>query len=176
MKLCEQADKIFNYIIIKNNPHIFNLNSESKSNSADNVNILNSNNNTLITILGGSSDSLGSYGTPGTPPSKPKNIRSNSNLYLTPSSGQSKRLASKVSNIIFNLNNLGPSGTIIVQTAFTNTINIPNVLSSALESAQQSKLLIKYLTHNNLYRGNFKYSSAIYFIYLYSLSVIVTLD
>ena len=90
MKLCEQADKIFNYIIViivKNSPHIFDLNSESKSDSADNINVLDSNNNILVTTLTGSLGSSNSHGTPGILPSKLKDIELNSNLYFIPSSG-----------------------------------------------------------------------------------------
>ena len=133
MELREQADKIFNYIIIKNGPHVFDLDSESKSNSADNINILDSDNDILVTILVDSSGSLGSHRTPGTPLSKPKNIKLDSNLYLTPSSGQSERLVSKISNIIINLGNLGPSEIIIVQTAPAGTTDIFNLLFSALK-------------------------------------------
>ena len=87
MELYEQADKIFNYIIIKNSPYIFDLNLESKSDSTNNINILNSNNNTLVTILVGSSDSLNSYRILGTPSSEPKNTELDNNLYLISSSG-----------------------------------------------------------------------------------------
>ena len=114
MKLHEQADKIFNYIIIKNDPHVFDLDSKSESNSANNINILNNNNNTLVTISAGSSGSSGSHRTPGILLSEPKNTKLGSNLYLTPSSGQSERLASEISDIITNLGNLGPSKIIII--------------------------------------------------------------
>ena len=87
MELYEQADKIFNYIIIKNGPYIFNLNSESEPNSANNINVLNSNNNTPVTILAGSLGSLNSHKTPGTPPSKLKDTKLSNNLYLIPSFG-----------------------------------------------------------------------------------------
>ena len=114
MELYEQADKIFNYIIVKNSLYIFNLNSESESDSADNINVLDSNNDTLVTTPAGSSGSLGSYRTPGTLQSEPKDTKLNSNLYFTPNSGQSERSASKVSNIITNLSDSGPSKIIIV--------------------------------------------------------------
>ena len=75
-------------IRVKNSPYIFDLNLESKSNSANNINILDSNNNnTLVTTLVGSSGSLDNYKALGKPLSKPKNTKLNSNLYLTPSSG-----------------------------------------------------------------------------------------
>ena len=180
MELYKQVDKIFNYIIIKNGLYIFDLNLESKSNSADNINILDSDDNTLVIMLIGSLGSLGSYETPGTPPSELKDTELGSNLYLISSSGQLEKLASKVSNITANLGNLGFSKIIIVQMVFTGTIDIPNLLflasESVPESAQQSESLIRHLTHNNLYRGNYKYSSAVYFIYLYPLSVVVTLS
>ena len=114
MKFCEQADKIFNYIIVKNSPHIFDLNSESESDSTNNIDILDSDDNTLVTTLVGSSGSSGSHRTPGTPPSEPKNTKLNSNLYLITSSGQSERSASKINNIITNLDNLGPSKITII--------------------------------------------------------------
>ena len=75
---------------------------ESESDSTNNINILNSNNNTLITTPAGSLGSLGSHRILGTPPSKLKNTELDSNPYLTPSSGQSKRSASKVSDISAN--------------------------------------------------------------------------
>ena len=87
MELCEQADEIFNYIMVKNGPHVFDLDSESESDSANNVDILDSDNNTLVTTPAGSLGSSGSHGTPGTPPSELKNTESDSNLYLIPSSG-----------------------------------------------------------------------------------------
>ena len=114
MKLYKQADEIFNYIIIKNGPYIFDLDSESESDSADNVNILDNDNNIPVITPAGSSGSLGSHKTPGTPPSKLKNTKLSNSLYLTPSSGQSERSASKISNIITNLGNLEPSRIIIV--------------------------------------------------------------
>ena len=101
-------------------------------------------------------------------------------IYLILSSGQSEKLVSKISNIITNLGDLGPSRIIIVQTIHAGTTDIPNLLFLILklspESAQQSKLLIKYLTRNNLYRGNYKYNSTIYFIYFYPLLIVVTLN
>ena len=87
---------------------------ESESNNADNIDILNSDDNTPVTMLIGSLGSSGSHRTPGTPPFEPKNTKLDSNLYLTPSSGQSERSVSKISNIITNLGNLGPSEIIIV--------------------------------------------------------------
>ena len=111
MKLYKQADKIFNYIIVKNSPHIFNLNLESKSDSTNNINILNSDDDTLVTILVGSLGNLDNYGTSGTPPSKLKDTELGNNLYLILSSGQLKRLVSKVSNISADL---GPFRIIIV--------------------------------------------------------------
>ena len=87
---------------------------ESESNSADNINIFNSDDNTLVTMLIGSSDSLDNHKTPGTPLSEPKNTKLDNNLYLTPSSGQSEKSASKNSNIITNLDNSEPSKIIIV--------------------------------------------------------------
>ena len=97
--------------MVKNSLHVFDLNSESESDSTNNINVLDSNDNTLVTILVGSSGSSGSHGTSGTPPSELKNTELGSNLYLTPSSGQSERSVSKVSNISADL---GPSKIIIV--------------------------------------------------------------
>ena len=114
MELCEQVDKIFNYIIVKNSSHIFDLNLESESDSANNINVLNSDDDTLVIILIGSLGSSGSHRIIGTPLFELKNTKLGSNSYFTSSSGQSEKLASKVSNIIINLGNLEPSGTIIV--------------------------------------------------------------
>ena len=111
MELCKQVDEIFNYITVKNGPHIFDLDLESKSDSADDVNVLDSDDNISVIMLAGSSGSLDSYGIPGTPLSELKDTGSSSNLYLTPSSGQLERLISEVSNISANL---GPSRIIIV--------------------------------------------------------------
>ena len=130
-------------------------------------------------MLIGSLGSSGSHKTLGTPPSKPKNTELNSNLYLTPSSGQSERSASKISNITTNLGDLGPSEIIIIQMVPAGTTDTPNSLSSASElaqeSAQQSESSIRYLTRNNLYYGNYKYGSTIYFIHFYPLLVSVIL-
>ena len=101
-------------MIVKNSLYIFNLSLESKSDSADNVNILDSNDNTPVTTSAGNSGRLCSHGTLGTPPSKLKNTKLGNNLYLISSSGQLERSASEVSNIIINLGNLGSSKISIV--------------------------------------------------------------
>ena len=72
--------------MVKNSSHVFDLNLESESNSANNIDVLNSDDDTLVIMLVGSLGSLGSYGTPDTPLSEPKGTKLDSNLYLTPSS------------------------------------------------------------------------------------------
>ena len=133
MELREQADEIFDYITVKNGPYVFDLDSESESDSADDVDVLDSDDDTLVTTPAGSLGSSGSYGTLGTPPSEPKDTELGSNPYLTPSSGQSERLASEVSDS----GDSGPSGTIIVQTAPAGTTDTPNSSSSASESVPE---------------------------------------
>ena len=100
--------------MVKNGPYVFNLDSESESDSADDIDVFDSDDNTLVTTPAGSSGSSGSHETPGIPPSEPKDTELGSNLYLTPSSGQSERLVSEVSDIIADLGDLGSSGIIIV--------------------------------------------------------------
>ena len=87
---------------------------EIESDSTNNIDVFNSDNNILVTTPAGSLGSLGSHKILGTPPSKLKDTKLSSNLYFIPSSGQSERSVSEVSNRITNLDNLGSFKIIII--------------------------------------------------------------
>ena len=148
VELREQADEIFESITVKNGPHIFDLDSESEADSADGIDVLDSDDDTPVTTPAGSSGSSGSNG----PPTEPKDTGSDSNPYLTPTSGQSERSTSEVSDASASS---GPSGTITVRTAPAGTLNTPNDFSPPESAPESSQAATRRSARTHTFRGNY---------------------